>query len=222
MNADTDAGPHAPRDAWRVTEEERRRYDPQWAISRELEEVLLVLLEAYRPRSILETGPGVSSILLLRYARVRGARTYHLDHRAAPNLAFVEHLRELGLPTEDVDACELTAEFYDLSQARFAPDERFELLLLDGPPESRQRASETAMEFLRRHGTAESIIIQDDTHRRPEESVVVALQRWYGAEHYVRLDIADGTYTRRRSTVLVPRDRLPDPGALTVPSPKSG
>ncbi len=186
-----------------VAETVRENYSADWRASDTLFERLAVLLAEWRPRSIVETGPGMSSILIYGYVKDHpGTKYASLDHEGPFHDKFVAHARELGYDTSTAFAVPLAAdEYYAHSPLPPGP---YDLVLLDGPASSESRALRRALDMIRPWVHPRSVVIQDDTHRGPERYAVDVIESWFPAGHFHREDIQDPNYPRL-STLLTPR-----------------
>jgi len=180
----------------------RQAYTPDWRASDTLLVRLDQLLRQWRPRSIVETGPGLSSILFYRYAQSRpGTHYVSLDHEGTFHERFVAHARSLGFDTGNAHAVPLADDqFYARCPL---PQRTYDLIVLDGPASSESRALPRSLELIRGWMHPRSILVQDDTHRVPERSVVDTIERWFPGGHFQCLDVQDPHYPRR-STILLP------------------
>lgn len=187
-----------------VTDSERACFSRDWAISRELETGLIDLLRERKPRTVLELGAGLSTIILLRYATQTGARTIHLDQPGSAYANMLGCLRLAGLPLDSVRAAPIAADFYCDSETRDC-NEPFDLVIVDGPRGSRGRSSAAGVQFLARVIGRNSIVVIDDTNRPAEARLAAQVANWFGPDSFNRRDVTDSVYTHRRSTLLFPR-----------------
>jgi len=186
-------------------------YVPVFRASDELLARLQQLLETYMPRSILETGPGLSSILFYQYQRfqrLHPAVVYHsLDHISKWHRQFVVHLNELGFDPTHAYAVRVGENYYNTKP--IPEGKKYDLLFLDGPPGSKKRGTPAALRFIRSHVGDHSIVIHDDTHRKTETRNIEQIMSWFPAEHYTREVIEDQAQKPRLSDVLIPRSLAP-------------
>lgn len=164
-----------------------RKYLPptrDWAGSPDF---LLVVAEhtlRARPRTIVECGSGVSTVVLGRCVELNGAgHVYSLDHDAAYAARTRELLAEQSLtpyatvvdaPLVHVELPDWTGSWYDTS--RLDVDGKFDALVVDGPPHfasdlARYPAGPLLFERLAEGGA----IIMDDADRGPEREII---ERW--------------------------------------------
>jgi hypothetical protein len=93
---------------WQVTDAETSYYAPQWRISDELVKVIPELLERCRPQTILETGPGLSSIIFYKYqSECPNVKYFNIDQRGPTNHRFRAHISSLGFDVKNSFACDL-------------------------------------------------------------------------------------------------------------------
>lgn len=187
-----------------LTDQERGQFAADWAISRDLETALIALLEERRPRTVIELGAGLSTILLLRYAEQTGAATIHLDQPGRHHANLLSCLKTAGLSPHFVRACPLVEDFYSPSLTADC-DSPFDLVIIDGPRGSRARTSAAGVQFLARVIGRRSIVVADDTNRTPELRLVDQIANWFGSDHFERREVRDSVFTPRRSTLLIPR-----------------
>jgi predicted O-methyltransferase YrrM len=181
----------------------RDHYTHDWRVSDSLFNRLQTLLASWRPKSIVETGPGLSSILFYRYARHwPGIRYFSLNHAGPFHDRFVDHAQSLGFDTGNAFAVPLADDEYYAGCP--VPKERYDLILLDGPASSESRALPRTLEMIRDWVHPDSIVIQDDTHRAPERSAVDVIVSWFPAGHFCREELQDPNFPRL-STLLTPR-----------------
>lgn len=183
-----------------------QNYTEDWRISDALYQWLEELLLRWRPTSIVETGPGWSSLLFYRYAQARPRTAYaSLNHEGPFHDRFIEHARALGFDTSNAFAVPLAEDEYYSSCP--IPRRGYDLVLLDGPISSQSRALPRALDMIRPWVHADSIVIQDDTHRAPERSTVATIEGWFPRGHFQRIDLQDPRFPRL-STVLLPNASL--------------
>lgn len=201
-----------------VTPEMAARYKRSWRISWEVHDFLIEHLRTNLPRSILETGPGMSSILFYQYAqKVPEVDYFVLNHPSPYHEPFIDHMKELGFDTSNVFLCPLQNEFYQLNQVTIPKNQVFDLIILDGPPGTNGRTSPQAMEFLKTHTGPRTTILVDDTHRS-ERKIVDCVKSWFPPDHFNQITIQDSNF-ERNSTVLVPNKSKVKTAKVIVESP---
>lgn len=163
---------------------EKSQFRPDWALSEAAQHVLAFDLHRHKPKSILELGPGLSTLMFRRYIHFNGGRLWSIDHESAHKSNDCE-VYKLG-----------TDDWYNID----SPDiSTYEYILIDGPVKS--RSVPRALEFYKLHSTENTIFMIDDTHRIEEQTVVRFLTKVYG--HY-GVDVIDTHYKDRKTTILYP------------------
>jgi len=186
-----------------ITDDMRNRYTQGWRASEELLIELHRLLYTYKPRSILETGPGLSSILFYEYQLLNPGTVYiSLNHPSEHHKIFIDHMVELGFDVSTAHEAPLVDGYYDVSAV--PEDSKFDLFSLDGPPDSQDRASESAMKFFKAHCHVGSIFVQDDTNRQAETRVITDMCAYLGRSDESIKVLQDSFYEHRTSKVLLP------------------
>ena len=130
--------------------------------------LLLRTIQEIEPLKILELGAGLSTVLMERLSSTFGHQLTTLEHDAE----WVERIRSQGV--ESVRHAELvtreilghTTRVYDSSVV--SADQRFNVLLVDGPRRSRRRSRWTALEYIENWLEEEFMIIFDDAERPGE------------------------------------------------------
>lgn len=196
-----------------VTDRHRQAYGEQARASEELLTEIRRLLLKYRPRRILELGPGLSSFLFLIYQNrqhwYEDFRYLSIDHVNPYHETHLRHLRKLGHTTENFVAVPLHDNLFYDSQAIFeagviGPEERFDFVFVDGPPKSARRSCNAAKRFLRRVLDPAAIVVVDDTHRRGEQDLV----QWLCKRNEYRVHgVLDAKNPPRSSYVLIAKNR---------------
>lgn len=182
-----------------------------WAITPELGAILVRTVLERRPKTIVELGSGVSSIVHgYSLELVGGGRVISLDHDAA--YAEVTR-REIALHALSdtvtvVDAPLVTqlvgGESFDwYSLANLPEDTRIDMLLVDGPPARTGRlARYPALPLLLSRLADGATLVLDDAARRSERAIV---ERWM-RDHGARLEHVFHE-TRKGVSVFVVRKR---------------
>jgi predicted O-methyltransferase YrrM len=151
------------------------------------------LLAELRPRSILEIGPGRSSLILLNYARQCGALYRGLNARGEHHEFFRQVASDAGFDPSRASACDPRDGWYDLAQAsELIGPEPYELIVVDGPWEVRMRAVRAARVLLRAAAASGTAWIIDDAENDGPESVIRCVREWFGPfaqERHVRDDL---------------------------------
>jgi len=164
-----------------------------WAISPDFGCLLIAEILARKPRTVLELGSGVST-LLIAYCleKVGHGRAISFDH----DVNFSEKTRDtirahqLGNIAEVVHAplkaVRLNAGNWDwYDTARIDPDIKIDMLVIDGPPGQIQDISRyPALPLLHTYFSDEIIILLDDAARADEKSIIAMWTREFpGFEH---------------------------------------
>ena len=188
------------------------RYDASARMSNAALSMVRQLLIKYLPGRMLELGPGLSSFLLGKYAvhqPVHHAPRYVIiDQRGRYADAFVTHMAEFPSVYSAADihvVPQLPGGFYDVADlyetSVLGCDEKFDLVLWDGPSGGKARGTSEACEFARRHIGANTIVVLDDAQR----PAVTALQKVIeGVGKFSSQVVNDPPPGRRRTVALVP------------------
>jgi hypothetical protein len=152
-----------------------------WTIPRKLWEIIRPMLGP--GMTTLETGSGLST-LLFEAAQCRHTALEHDERFAAPSRCVL--LRPLAG----------TPPWYD-----WEPTDRYDLILIDGPPASFGR--EGILRVFKRLVNDETIVVLDDTHRPAESRLAATICRGFGfeAKHYA--EEGRGFAVLRRSSISV-------------------
>jgi predicted O-methyltransferase YrrM len=155
-----------------------------WAISPDFGALMVSLILERKPRSILETGSGVST-LLAAYAlkRIGSGRILSLEHDQAYAAASAEQVARHGLesfasvrhaPLRTLVFEERSWLWYD--PALLTDVEAVDLAVIDGPPGNLQPLSRyPALPVLASRLSPDAVIVMDDYRRRDEREVA---SRW--------------------------------------------
>ena len=173
-------------------------YTPAWRTSDAALDCLQAVLEKYKPKSILELGPGLSSFLFYRYTTKNPGVSYQVfDHKDSFAYEHQIHVDAAGYSSKNIKILPLTAGHdYDFrGEVIYSAD----LVFVDGPPDSEARLR--LEQTFRAAAFDHSIFLVDDTHRWPEAELAQLLTRSTHSAHR----IPDLNFTPRTSTLLVPR-----------------
>lgn len=155
-----------------------------WAASADLLRELVTVIQARRPRVVVETGSGTSTVIIAAcLRRLGGGHLWSLEHlpRFASETRAMLAARGLedwatvvDAPLVDVQLGTETWSWYDL--AAFPPGDPIEVLFVDGPPgDTGPLARYPAMPMLLdRLASGASILVDDGA--RPDERAMIA--RW--------------------------------------------
>lgn len=148
---------------------------------------LIRQLEQRRPSRVLETGSGVSTLIVGRYFRERGeGRLVSLEadpewaaitrsHVAAMGIG--DHVRIVDAPLVETVVNGEDFRWYQADE-ELALGAPYDLLLIDGPPNKRQAPTSPrypALPLLDRWLAPDAVILLDDAKRVPERKM---LERW--------------------------------------------
>lgn len=183
---------------------------PKWAIGRPFAQKLSAYLERQRPRNILETGSGISTILLADYARRHQAAVTSLEHDPQYYDQTKAMLQQKGLQ-DHVDLRLAPLQPFPCSEGmRFswygaAPQGPFDFVFLDGPPERFGR--QAAFFAIAPQLAPEWVIWLHDGARTHEQ---ICMKLW--SRHFQFVQVFDyteskGAFYLRSATSI--SDRLP-------------
>jgi len=201
---------NSPVAVWGIASSERERYSVGESISLEMEHCLLALLDAYRPMSVVETGCGISSFLFQRYAAsIAGIRLAHfVSQRDGEPLR--SHLEELNLHPEFVHLCPTVHDECDFSGLKLPDHQKYDVVLVNSASDARLRSSQSVLNFLRGRATPDSIWILAETTRAWDPSIITAIKKWFGTEHFFDFEVRDSSFPGRKNRILVPGTLQPD------------
>jgi predicted O-methyltransferase YrrM len=161
-----------------------------YAISPDFANVILTLIEANRPKLILELGSGISTIIA-GYAleRIGAGRILSLDDGAEFAQTTRSRLDQHGVsafaqvvhaPLVPLVLDGLPYQWYDPAAvaSATAPDASIDLLIVDGPPQygnPHPLARYPALPVLWDRLSDQALILMDDTDRADEQQIA---QRW--------------------------------------------
>lgn len=180
-----------------------------WALTADTVLYLSDYLLRERPKRILEIGSGASTIWLGTFAQRIGAEYVSIEHdesfAAHTRTMIAEHglegtvdLRHAPLAPLEIDGEEFS--WYDRDAFEDIGDQ-FDLLVVDGPPESTgEMARYPAMPVLAERLADDAAVVLDDIHREAETE---SLRRW--AESYPGFEIVQAGLSR--TGIMVRRSR---------------
>lgn len=139
--------------------------------------LLLRLVQEFDELQILELGAGQSTVLLDRLAGVSAVNCTTLEHDADWQERIQARVSSTVLAAPLVRASVLghAAEVYDASV--ISAQQRFNVLLVDGPRSSRQRSRWGCLQFIDRNLDQEFLLVFDDAERRGELQTIAAALR---------------------------------------------
>lgn len=183
-----------------------------WAASPALAQTLHALVRDVQPRHVVELGSGASTLVVAYGLEANGfGHITSLDQDAHYGAATTEQLRLHGLtararvvhaPLRPWTLDGQTWSWYDLTDL---PDEKIDLLIVDGPHGELQRlARYPALPALIDRLAPDAVIVLDDANRPDEQRI---LDRW--CERYEELALSyapspKGTAILRRRAVAAP------------------
>ena len=174
-------------------------YTPEWRTSDSLLESIEALLKKYKPRSILEFGPGLSSFLFYRYAKENEASYWAYDHESPFAHKHIHHVHEARYDSDNISVLPLDSnQGYDF-QGRVIPIADF--VFIDGPPSSKARYE--LYHIFCRPLFKPSIFVIDDTHRLHELHLAINIAHAHNLRPF---HIHDILFPPRTSIVLIPGD----------------
>jgi predicted O-methyltransferase YrrM len=156
-----------------------------WAIAGDCALRLVRLILSMRPELVLETGSGLSTILVAQALELAGSdgKVVSLEHQAEWVDATTKMVAEYGVdhrsqvifaPLVDTVIGKETFKWYDMTQ--FDLPQEINILFIDGPPNATgQLARYPAIPLLYDRLTTDGVVLMDDAIRPEEKSVV---DRW--------------------------------------------
>lgn len=186
-------------------------YAVDWTMSDNAIAVMVDILEIYRPRRIIETGPGYSSVFLQDYVddpkHTWPVTLFTLDERGPWAEKHVKHMRCLGFEDYSTYVFDMLAEdlFYALDDANWPslPGWDADFMVLDGPADTRGRVSPKAIEFYKRFATKKTIWLIDDTNMPVVSALADAIFKGGG---FRAVDVEDNRYHERHTALLIPEE----------------
>jgi predicted O-methyltransferase YrrM len=174
------------------------------AITPETLAIVQDLSAALKLRRVLELGSGVSTLLLANSFRRAGeghVLSLDDDPRWAGQTAEtikrerLDRFAEVRVaPLVPVTAGDRKSQWYDISS--LAPDEHFDLIIVDGPPAWRGDALARlpALYQLRRHLSDNGMLVLDDAARGGETEVAKRWQNDFPDLHYRMVGVGRGLF----------------------------
>lgn len=179
-------------------ESEWPTFASDWRMSREALGAIASLLCDRRPKSILETGPGLSSWLFFRYAEQTGAAYVIIDHEGEYHDRWRAWCAKCRFRDQCARARPLSEDgYYDLAGVAVPV---CDFICLDGPIVSAARNGEAARCLLRAACDPDgAAIIVDDANRSGESALVAWLLE---SGFALTAEVADGTFPHRKTAIL--------------------
>lgn len=152
-----------------------------WAISPDLSALLVYLIAAERPTTIIEMGSGVSTAIMgLALSQAGTGRLISLEHdpeyaaktEAMLRVHGIDHLvNVVHAPLVEHEVNGQTVLWYDMSAVDL--DGPIDLIVIDGPPKtSGPRARYPALHILKEHIQPGTVIVVDDANRKEEVEMI--------------------------------------------------
>ncbi|CAB4593620.1 unannotated protein [freshwater metagenome] len=148
-----------------------------WASSPDLLLSLLTLVRKYKPKTIVELGSGVSTLVLAKSVG-RGGKVISIDHSEEYAGYTRELLKDHGVRNVEIRVAPLKkypggSEWYDL--AKIKSIRRVDLLLIDGPPAVSDPAARfPALAEFAAKLSPRSVVVLDDAIRDSESALADA------------------------------------------------
>ena len=172
----------------------------RWAASPDILKQLATYAQQARPKTIVECGSGVSTIVLARCAQLNGAGfVYTLEHSPEAAEQTRRNLKQHGLE-EYVKVLEAPLVSYELGGESWPwyslgglPDAGIDMLFVDGPPAAtRSLARYPAGPLLLTRLTPGAAAFLDDANRGDEKQIVERWAREFPAYKRGQLDCEKG------------------------------
>ncbi|MCL4738381.1 MAG: class I SAM-dependent methyltransferase [Burkholderiaceae bacterium] len=176
-----------------------------WALTGDSAAILVREALLRRPRSVLELGSGVSTLLLGQVLKdAGGGRLLSIDHdpvwaertrRQVELLGLNDVVTVLDAPLKSVEVDGRHYDWYDIAADRLASLGPVDLLMIDGPPPASHQplgARYPALPLLRSCLAPDSLVFVDDAKRA---TVSATIDRWLAADSgwsAQRFDTVDG------------------------------
>lgn len=153
-----------------------------WAISPDFGRLIMDTVTEFKPRTIVELGSGVSSLILgLLAGKQKIERIISIDHdpkycdvtrKRLKHYHLTKQVELFCCPLKSVHSPQGEAyQWYDLSVISFP--EKIDLLLVDGPPGNLQPQSRyMALPALKAKLSDTSVILLDDAGRPDEQKII--------------------------------------------------
>lgn len=138
-----------------------------WTISKHLACELASFLERRKPKVVLETGSGVSTLILARYAKQYHAQVHTLEHSAEYAAKTTALLKRFGTPLQ-VPYSPLKETDYGVFYRTALPKD-IEFLLIDAPPVKYGR--EAVMPLVKPYLVPGATVWLDDAYREHEQAI---------------------------------------------------
>ena len=148
-------------------------YDPLWRLGLNALAVLIDVLEIFKPRRILELGPGYSSIFLYEYAALlhraggKPVEYFAIDEIGPYGVKHKEIVQQQGFDASNIFAVPRVVgeSDYDFSKVILPDKWKADLILVDGPSGPTGRVTDDSVAFLRSVSCPGTAWLIDDIHR---------------------------------------------------------
>lgn len=183
-----------------------------WALTGDSAAILVREALLCKPRAILELGSGVSTLMLGQVLKRRGdGHLLSIDHdplwaeRTRQQVAYLglgDFVTVVDAPLKSQTLGNQSFDWYDIPTTPLADLGPIDLLLVDGPPQSKSIAAAArypALPMLRQRLSPHALVFVDDASRQTERSMV---ERWQADEPgWVAqwFDTVDGVCLLRRA-----------------------
>ncbi|MFC2132090.1 class I SAM-dependent methyltransferase [Bacteroidota bacterium] len=179
-----------------------------WAISPDLAQLITTIVLEKRPKFILETGSGISSLIIGYCLKKNGlGRLISLEHQeeymwknssAVEQHQLKEYVEILYTPLKNIQINKKNWLWYD-----FNTDKKIDLLIVDGPPKTTQHhARYPALPEFFDYLSDEAIIILDDAARPDEREIIDLWLEKYPCFDYEYHDLDRGAVLLKRKPIL--------------------
>ena len=155
--------------------EETGYFSSDWRMSDDALFQLARTLVHRKPRSILETGPGISSYIFFKYQQLMRKEldivvTYHIvDEKGEWHDRFRERMAHYNFPFDSVWPVPIKEDYYDVGGLYFG---EMDFISLDGPSSSGHRNSKAAHTFIGKHLGPNTVVVIDDANRPAEAALI--------------------------------------------------
>lgn len=182
-------------------------YDPAWRTSDSTLAALEAVVDKYEVDSVVEFGPGLSTIVLIRSMIEPGEGYFYLG---------IDHIGEWAIKHQDLlERAELGRDLAPTFICPLGPDEWYQfqpgllssrmqtlprLVFIDGPGSSLARGCKRAMDAYREIIADYTIVVVDDTHRPMEKAVAQKIASRCATEV---IEVPDPNFNRT-TTIIIP------------------
>ncbi len=178
-----------------------------WAISPDFASLIVSLIWSHRPRTVLEAGSGVSTLVTAYSLRTLGTGiVVSLDHEERFARATAENLKRHGLddvarvvhaPLKETAIGGKTWLWYDTG--RLEEIGSIDLMIVDGPPTRLQDLSRyPALPVLFRLLSDDAVVVLDDGRQKDTRRLVKMWLREFGCFESEVIDTEKGSIVLRR------------------------